>query len=122
PHRPQELPRLQRRLRRVLLGAVPRALERRRRPRAGLPRRDRGGRAANELTRDLVGYGREPPDPRWPGGARLAVSFVLNYEEGGEASPLEGDPAAESYLQEVVGAPATVGRRNPNVESMFEFG
>jgi putative urate catabolism protein len=47
---------------------------------------------------------------------------VLNYEEGGENTPLEGDPAAEAYLQEVVGAPATVGRRNLNVESMFEFG
>ena len=72
--------------------------------------------------RDLVGYGAEPPDPRWPGGARLAVSFVLNYEEGGERTPLEGDPESESYLHEVVGAPPTVGRRNLNTESMFEFG
>jgi putative urate catabolism protein len=69
-----------------------------------------------------VGYGADPPDPRWPGGARVALSFVLNYEEGGENTPLEGDPAAEAYLHEVVGAPATVGRRNLNVESMFEFG
>ncbi len=72
--------------------------------------------------RDLVGYGPTPPDPRWPNGARLAVSFVLNYEEGGERTPLEGDAEAESYLQEVVGATPTVGRRNLNVESMFEFG
>ena len=72
--------------------------------------------------RDLVGYGAEPPDPRWPEGARVALSFVLNYEEGGENTPLEGDPAAEAYLHEVVGAPATVGQRNLNVESMFEFG
>jgi putative urate catabolism protein len=72
--------------------------------------------------RDLVGYGGEPPDPQWPGGARLALSFVLNYEEGGEYSPLEGDPAAEAYLHEVVGAPATIGQRNLNVESMFEYG
>jgi putative urate catabolism protein len=72
--------------------------------------------------RDLVGYGEQPPDPRWPGGARLAVSFVLNYEEGGERTPLEGDPASEAFLHEVVGSPATVGRRNLNVESMFEFG
>ena len=43
--------------------------------------------------RDLVGYGASPPDPQWPGGARLALSFVLNYEEGGERTPLEGDPA-----------------------------
>ena len=72
--------------------------------------------------RDLVGYGPSPPDPQWPGGARLALSFVLNYEEGGERTPLEGDAEAESYLHEVVGAPPTVGRRNLNVESMFEFG
>ena len=72
--------------------------------------------------RDLVGYGASPPDPRWPGGARLALSFVLNYEEGGERTLLEGDPESESYLHEVVGAPPTVGRRNLNTESMFEFG
>ena len=74
------------------------------------------------MTRDLVGYGEHPPDPKWPGGARLALSFVLNYEEGGERTPLEGDPESESYLHEVVGAPPTVARRNLNTESMFEFG
>jgi putative urate catabolism protein len=74
------------------------------------------------MERDLVGYGASPPDPRWPGGARLALSFVLNYEEGGENTPLEGDPASEAFLHEVVGAPATIGRRNLNTESMFEFG
>jgi putative urate catabolism protein len=72
--------------------------------------------------RDLVGYGASPPDPQWPGGARLALSFVLNYEEGGENTPLEGDPGSEAFLHEVVGAPPTVGRRNLNTESMFEFG
>jgi len=72
--------------------------------------------------RDLVGYGGSPPDPKWPGGARLALNFVLNYEEGGENTPLEGDPASEAFLHEVVGAPATVRRRNLNTESMFEFG
>jgi putative urate catabolism protein len=72
--------------------------------------------------RDLVGYGAQPPDPGWPGGARVALSFVLNYEEGGENTPLEGDPASEAFLHEVVGAPATVGRRNLNTESMFEYG
>jgi putative urate catabolism protein len=72
--------------------------------------------------RDLVGYGATPPDPRWPGGARVALSFVLNYEEGGENTPLEGDPASEAFLHEVVGAPPTEGRRNLNTESMFEFG
>jgi peptidoglycan/xylan/chitin deacetylase (PgdA/CDA1 family) len=74
------------------------------------------------LERDLVGYGEHPPDPRWPDGARLALSFVLNYEEGGESSVDEGDSAAEAFLHEVVGAAPTVGRRNPNVESMFEYG
>jgi putative urate catabolism protein len=72
--------------------------------------------------RDLVGYGEHPPDPRWPGGARVALSLVLNYEEGGESTPLEGDPASEAFLHEVIGAPPTVGRRNLNTESMFEFG
>jgi putative urate catabolism protein len=74
------------------------------------------------MERELAGYGEHPPDPRWPEGARVALSFVLNYEEGGERTPLEGDPEAEAFLHEVVGAPATVGRRNLNVESMFEFG
>jgi putative urate catabolism protein len=72
--------------------------------------------------RDLVGYGATPPDPRWPNGARLAVSFVLNYEEGGERSVLEGDAESESYLQEVVGAPPVVGARSLTTESGFEFG
>ena len=72
--------------------------------------------------RDLVGYGASPPGPRWPGGARLAVSFVLNYEEGGERSVLEGDGESESYLQEVVGASPVVGARSLTTESMFEFG
>ena len=74
------------------------------------------------LGRDLVGYGAAPPDPRWPGGARVALSLVLNYEEGGERTPLDGDPAAEAFLHEVIGAPPTEGRRNLNVESMFEYG
>ncbi len=73
-------------------------------------------------SRDFIGYGACPPDPQWPGRARLALSFVLNYEEGGESTPLEGDPASEAFLHEVVGAPATVGRRNLNTESMFEYG
>jgi putative urate catabolism protein len=74
------------------------------------------------VQRDLVGYGERPPEAHWPGGARVALSFVLNYEEGGESSVLEGDSAAEAFLHEVVGASPTVGRRNLNVESMFEYG
>ena len=72
--------------------------------------------------RDLVGYGATPPDPGWPDGARLALSFVLNYEEGGERSVLEGDAESESYLQEVVGAAPVVGARSLTTESGFEFG
>jgi len=72
--------------------------------------------------RDLVGYGPSPPDPQWPNGARLALSFVLNYEEGAERTMMEGDGESESFLHEVVGAPPTVGRRNLNTESMFEYG
>jgi putative urate catabolism protein len=74
------------------------------------------------VARDLVGYGASPPDPRWPEGARLAVTFVLNYEEGGERSVLEGDAESESYLQEVVGAASVVGARSLTTESGFEFG
>jgi len=72
--------------------------------------------------RDLVGYGSGLPDPRWPDGKRVALSLVLNYEEGGENTPLEGDPASEAYLHEVIGAAPTIGRRNLSTESMFEFG
>ncbi len=72
--------------------------------------------------RDLVGYGQHPPDPRWPGGARLALSIVVNYEEGGERNVLHGDTESETFLQEVVGIPASVGGRNLTVESMYEYG
>lgn len=79
--------------------------------------------AASQVpARDFVGYGRNPPQAQWPGGARVAVNFVLNYEEGGEYTPLDGDPCSEGYLHEIVGAPATVGARNLNTESMYEFG
>src|SRR4051794_3375923 len=72
--------------------------------------------------RDLIGYGRNPPDPRWPGGARVAVQFVLNYEEGGENSILHGDKASEAFLSDVLGAQPWPGQRHMNVESMFEYG
>ena len=61
--------------------------------------------AAAGYPRDMIGYGRRPPHPKWPGGARLAVQFVINYEEGGENSVLHGDPASEAFLSEVVGSP-----------------
>jgi putative urate catabolism protein len=72
--------------------------------------------------RDLKGYGRDPPDPRWPGNARLAVQFVMNFEEGGENSILHGDAASEAFLSDVLGAKPLPGQRNMNVESMFEYG
>jgi putative urate catabolism protein len=72
--------------------------------------------------RDLVGYGATPPDPRWPGGARLALQVVLNYEEGGERSVLHGDAESEAFLQEVVGMAPLAGVRNLQVESVYEYG
>jgi putative urate catabolism protein len=72
--------------------------------------------------RDLVGYGRTPPDPRWPGGARLALQIVVNYEEGGERSVLHGDEESEAFLQEVVGMAPLPDVRNLQVESVYEYG
>ena len=72
--------------------------------------------------RDLIGYGRTRPHAAWPGGARVAVSFVLNYEEGGERSVMDGDPHAETYLTpEIVGLAPKPGR-NLSVEDHFEYG
>ncbi|MFJ9591162.1 allantoinase PuuE [Streptomyces virginiae] len=76
----------------------------------------------SEQQRDLVGYGAEPPHAAWPGGARVAISLVLNYEEGAEQNVLEGDASSEGYLHEIVGAPPVVGERDLNVESMFAYG
>ena len=72
--------------------------------------------------RDLVGYGRNPPDPRWPGGARVAVQFVVNYEEGGENNVLHGDAASEAFLSEITGAQPLKGVRHMNMESIYEYG
>jgi putative urate catabolism protein len=71
--------------------------------------------------RDLVGYGAHPPDPRWPGGARVAVQFVVNYEEGAEASVLNGDERSEAFLSEMVGA-ASHPARAMAMESLYEYG
>lgn len=72
--------------------------------------------------RDMIGYGRTPPDPKWPGGARVAVQFVVNYEEGGENCILHGDAASEAFLSDVLGAQPWPGQRHMNVESMYEYG
>ena len=78
--------------------------------------------ALKKYPRDLVGYGRATPDPRWPGRARIAVQFVVNYEEGGENSILHGDKASEAFLSDVLGAQPWPGQRHMNVESMYEYG
>jgi putative urate catabolism protein len=72
--------------------------------------------------RDLVGYGARPPKVRWPGNARVALNFVLNYEEGGENSILHGDRAAEAFLSEIVGAQPVEGARHMSMESIYEYG
>lgn len=76
----------------------------------------------NSYARDMVGYGQTPPHPQWPGSARLAVQFVINYEEGGENNILHGDPASEAFLSESVGAKPLLGVRNLTMESMYEYG
>ena len=74
-----------------------------------------------DYPRDMVGYGAAPPDPRWPGGARLALQLVLNYEEGAERCVLHGDPASETFLSEIVGAEAFAAR-HMSMESLYEYG
>ncbi len=72
--------------------------------------------------RDMHGYGSNPPHADWPGGAHVAVQFVLNYEEGGENNILHGDAASEAFLVDVLGAAPWPGQRHANVESMYEYG
>jgi allantoinase len=78
--------------------------------------------SVNPYPRDLLGYGRTPPQPRWPGEAHLAVQFVVNYEEGGENCILHGDKASEAFLSEIVGAEPWPDQRHMNMESIYEFG
>jgi putative urate catabolism protein len=70
----------------------------------------------------MIGYGATPPDPKWPGGARIALQFVLNYEEGGESSILHGDEASEAFLSEIIGAQPLAGVRHISMESLYEYG
>lgn len=72
--------------------------------------------------RDLVGYGASPPDAKWPGGARIAVQFVINYEEGAENSILHGDRGSEAFLSEMIGASSIPGARAIAMESLYEYG
>lgn len=75
-----------------------------------------------EYPRDLRGYGAHPPDARWPDGARIALQFVLNYEEGAEQCVLHGDAASESFLSEIASAKPYPGVRHMSMESLYEYG
>ena len=78
--------------------------------------------ANDTYPRDMCGYGGQPPDAEWPGGARTAVQFVINYEEGAENCVLHGDAASEAFLSEIVGASAVESQRHMNMESLYEYG
>ena len=78
--------------------------------------------ASKQYPRDLLGYGPNPPKANWPDGARLAVQFVLNYEEGGENCILHGDEASETFLSEIVNAVPFKNQRHMSMESLYEYG
>jgi OHCU decarboxylase len=94
----------------------------------GFSLRNNASFAANRILvemrypRDMRGYGQYPPNAKWPGGAHIAVQFVLNYEEGGENSILHGDAASEAFLSEIVSAQPWPGQRHWNMESIYEYG
>jgi len=75
----------------------------------------------NEYPRDMVGYGQKRPQLTWPDGSKIAVQFVLNYEEGAENSILHGDPASEIFLSEIIGAAPFEGARHMSMESIYEY-
>lgn len=75
-----------------------------------------------DYPRDMCGYGQRPPEAHWPNRARIAVQFVINYEEGGENCVLHGDSASEAFLSEIVGAQPIEGARHMNMESIYEYG
>jgi len=77
--------------------------------------------SSSSYPRDLIGYGRNPPHAQWPGQARIALQFVLNYEEGSENNVLHGDPGSETFLSEIIGAQA-FPNRHMSMESMYEYG
>lgn len=75
----------------------------------------------NDYPRDLIGYGNRPPQAAWPNGAKIALQFVLNYEEGGESNVLHGDAGSEQFLSEIVGA-QSYAARHMSMESIYEYG
>ena len=77
---------------------------------------------APRYPRDFTGHGPNPPDARWPGGARIAISIVLNYEEGGENNILHGDAGSEAFLSDIAGAAPWPGQRHWNMESLYDYG
>jgi OHCU decarboxylase len=83
---------------------------------------EKGKLMDDSYPRDMIGYGRTPPFADWPGGARVALQFVINYEEGGENNILHGDAASEAFLSEIVGAAPWPGQRHMNMESIYEYG
>ena len=80
------------------------------------------GKPEEPYPRDLTGYGSKPPHARWPDGARIAVQFVLNYEEGAENCVLHGDAASETFLSDIIGAEPFEGARHLSMESLYEYG
>ncbi|HEY7804085.1 MAG TPA: allantoinase, partial [Orrella sp.] len=79
------------------------------------------GNNPTHYPRDLIGYGRHRPDAKWPGGARVAVQFVLNYEEGAENTVLHGDAGSEQFLSELFN-PTAYAARHLSMESIYEYG
>jgi peptidoglycan/xylan/chitin deacetylase (PgdA/CDA1 family) len=76
----------------------------------------------NRYPRNMIGYGPDAPDAKWPNNAKIAVSFVLNYEEGGENNLLHGDAGSEAFLSDIAGAAPWPGQRHWNMESIYEYG
>lgn len=73
-------------------------------------------------SRDMIGYGKNTPDPQWPNDAKIALQFVINYEEGGENNILHGDAGSEAFLSEIVGADSWLNQRHMSMESIYEYG
>ncbi|MFV2037987.1 MAG: allantoinase PuuE, partial [Paracoccaceae bacterium] len=87
-----------------------------------MQKQSKGIKVADRYPRDMRGYGPVTPDPKWPGKARIALQFVVNYEEGGENSLLHGDAASEAFLSEIIGATQWPGQRHWNMETIYEYG
>ncbi len=75
-----------------------------------------------DYARDMIGYGQNTPDPKWPENAKIAVQFVINYEEGGENNILHGDAGSEAFLSEIIGAETWLNQRHMSMESIYEYG